>query len=155
MTYKKKLIEVAMPLEAINEESARRKRKAPAGYPTSLHKWWAQRPLAAARGVLFGQLVDDPSAQPDVFITEADQDEERQRLFRIIEELVLWDNSNNDAVLERARAEIWKSWRRTCADNCKAPDASVLFDPLRLPPFSDPFAGGGSIPFEAQRLAGC
>jgi hypothetical protein len=86
---KKKLIEVALPLDAINREAALRKRKAPAGYPTTLHKWWAQRPLAAARAVIFSQMVDDPSAHPDLFPTEKKQEKERLRLFRIIEDLVL------------------------------------------------------------------
>ena len=87
-TLRKKLIEVALPLEAINEEGSRRKRKAPAGYPTTLHKWWAQRPTAAARAVIFAQMVDDPSAHLDQFPTEEAQEKERQRLFRLIEELV-------------------------------------------------------------------
>jgi putative DNA methylase len=87
---RKKLIEVALPLEAINEEGSRRKRKAPGGYPTTLHKWWAQRPVAPARAVVFAQMVDDPSANPDLFPTEKAQAKERQRLFRIIEDLVKW-----------------------------------------------------------------
>src|SRR5262249_33068740 len=97
--YQKKLIEVALPLEAINEESSLRKRKAPGGYPTTLHKWWAQRPLAACRAVLFASIVDDPSSRPDEFPTEEDQERERHRLFRIIEELVKWENSTNVRVL--------------------------------------------------------
>src|SRR5271165_6367811 len=123
---RKKLIEVALPLESINEEGARRKRKAPAGYPTTLHKWWAQRPLAAARAVIFAQMVDDPSANPDLFKTEKAQEKERQRLFRIIEELVLWENTRNDELLEKARAAIWQSWRRACADNIDHPRAKEL-----------------------------
>src|SRR5208283_1610738 len=103
MTPKKKLIEVALPLEAINEESSRRKRKAPAGYPTALHKWWAQRPVAAARAVIFAQMVDDPSSYPDLFPTEKAQRKERTRLFDIIEELVKWENATNETVLQRAR----------------------------------------------------
>jgi putative DNA methylase len=149
---RKKLIEVALPLEAINEESAHRKRKAPAGYPTTLHKWWAQRPLAAARAVIFAQMVDDPSSHPDIFRTEKAQEKERQRLFKIIEDLVQWENSTNDEVLERARAEIWQSWRSACADYADHPRAKELFDRYRLPAFHDPFAGGGSLPLEAQRL---
>src|ERR1019366_52634 len=105
----RKLIEVALPLEAINREAALRKRKAPAGYPTTLHKWWAQRPLAACRAVLFASLVDDPSSHPEKFATEGAQEAERQRLFRIIEDLVKWENSNNQAVLEAARKEILSS----------------------------------------------
>jgi putative DNA methylase len=118
---RKKLIEVALPLEAINEEGSRRKRKAPSGYPTALHKWWAERPLAAARAVVFAQMVDDPSAFPDLFPTEKAQEKEHQRLFRIIENLVKWENTSNDVVLERARDEIWTSWRRACAENVDHP----------------------------------
>jgi putative DNA methylase len=113
MISKKKLIEVALPLEAINRESALRKRKAPSGYPTTLHKWWAQRPLAAARAVIFAQMVDDPSSSPERFPTEEAQERERQRLFKLIEELVLWENSGNEGVLTQAREEICKSWRAT------------------------------------------
>ncbi len=151
-TPKKKLIEVALPLDAINEEGSRRKRKAPAGFPTTLHKWWAQRPIAAARAVIFAQMVDDPSAHPDLFPTEKKQDKERQRLFRIIEELVKWDNTNDERVLQAARDEIWQSWRSTCAENVDHPHAKQLFDRFALPPFLDPFAGSGAIPLEAQRL---
>src|SRR4051812_47262075 len=111
MAIKKKLIEVALPLEAINCEASLRKRKAPSGYPTTLHKWWAQRPLAAARAVIFAQMVDDPSAHPDIFPTEKAQEKERQRLFRIIEDLVQWENTTNETVLQQARDEIWQSWR--------------------------------------------
>lgn len=149
---KKKLIEVALPLDAINVESLRRKQKAPKGWPTSFHKWWAQRPLAAARAVIFAQMVDDPSANPDLFPTEKKQEKERQRLFRIIEDLVLWDNSNNEAVLQSARGEIWQSWRRACAENADHPRAKELFDRKKLPSFLDPFAGSGSLPLSAQWL---
>lgn len=152
MNTKKKLIEVALPLEAINEEGARRKRKAPGGYPTALHKWWAQRPVAAARAVLFAQMVDDPSSCPDLFPTEQEQEKERQRLFRIIESLVQWDNTANEKVLQAARDEIWASWRRACAENADHPRAKELFDRKALPRFHDPFAGGGTLPLEAQRL---
>lgn len=172
MTYKKKLIEVAIPLEAINAASAREK-SIRHGHPSTLHLWWARRPLAACRAVLFAQLVDDPSGYTDTLLddpgirkqAEADlakrlkawgerktdahgnvpdtpeptledcaADIERKRLFQIIEELVKWENSNNEEVLERARAEI----RRSCGGE--------------LPPIYDPFSGGGSIPLEAQRL---
>src|SRR5690349_3186431 len=105
---KKKLIEVALPLEAINVASAREK-SIRHGHPSTLHLWWARRPLAACRAVLFASLVDDPSSLPEQFPTEAEQDAERQRLFRIIEELVLWENSNNPRVLDAARAEIMRS----------------------------------------------
>ena len=148
---RKKLIEVALPLDAINAASAREK-SIRHGHPCTLHLWWARRPLAAARAVIFAQMVDDPSAHPDLFPTEADQEKERQRLFGLIEELVKWENTTNEAVLERARAEIRKSWRRTCAENADHPRASELFDPGNLPAFHDPFAGGGSLPLEAQRL---
>jgi len=130
---KKKLIEVALPLEAINRESAREK-SIRHGHPSTLHLWWARRPLAACRAVLFGSLVDDPSAHPDRFPTEEAQQEERERLFRIIEELVKWENTTNPEVLKAARAEILAS----CDGN--------------PPPVLDPFCGGGSIPLEAQRL---
>jgi putative DNA methylase len=130
---KKKLIEVALPLEAINKESAREK-SIRHGHPSTLHLWWARRPLAACRAVLFASLVDDPSSLPEQFPTEEDQDKERQRLFRLIEKLVLWENSNNRAVLDEAYAEILKSTGG------------------HPPPVYDPFCGGGSIPLEAQRL---
>lgn len=170
--YKKKLIEVAIPLEAINAASSREK-SIRHGHPSTLHLWWARRPLAACRAVLFCQLVDDPSEYTEDLLADAETvrlaevelnarekkrkqdkadgkaipldekplkiadiaiDLERKRLFKIIEELVIWENSTNDEVLERARAEI----RRSCGD--------------KLPPIYDPFSGGGSIPLEAQRL---
>ncbi len=148
---RKKLIEVALPLDAINAASAREK-SIRHGHPSTLHLWWARRPLAAARAVIFAQMVDDPSAHPDLFPTEADQEKERERLFRLIEELVKWENTMNEEVLERARTEIRKSWRRTCADHADHPRAAELFDPDKLPAFHDPFAGGGALPLEAQRL---
>ena len=148
---RKKLIEVALPLDAINAASAREK-SIRHGHPSTLHLWWARRPLAAARAVIFAQMVDDPSAHPDLFPTEADQEKERERLFRLIEDLVKWENTTNEKVLERARTEIRKSWRRTCADNADHPRAAELFDPDKLPAFHDPFAGGGALPLEAQRL---
>ena len=130
---KKKLIEVALPLEAINRESAREK-SIRHGHPSTLHLWWSRKPLSTCRAVLFASLVDDPSAHPDEFPTEEDQERERQRLFRIIEELVKWENSTNEDVLAAARAEILRST-----------DGNP-------PPVLDPFCGGGSIPLEAQRL---
>ena len=133
MTYKKKLIEVAIPLEAINAASAREK-SIRHGHPSTLHLWWARRPLAACRAVLFAQLVDDPSSDLEKFPTHEAQEAERKRLFGIIEDLVKWENSTNEEVLERARAEI----RKSCGGE--------------LPPVYDPFSGGGSIPLEAQRL---
>ena len=151
MTTVRKLIEVALPLREINEAAAREK-SIRHGHPSTLHLWWARRPLAAARAVLFAQLVDDPSSRPELFPTEVDQARERERLFAILRELVKWENTTNEAVLDLAREEIRKSWWRTCADNADHPRAAELFDPERLPAFHDPFAGGGAIPLEAQRL---
>ncbi len=148
---RKKLIEVALPLEAINKESAREK-SIRHGHPSTLHLWWARRPLAAARAVIFAQMVDDPSSWPDLFPTPTAQQKERERLFAIITALVKWENTTNEAVLEQARAEIWQSWRRACADNADHPRARELFDRHVLPGFHDPFAGGGALPLEAQRL---
>lgn len=148
---RKKLIEVALPLEAINAASAREK-SIRHGHPSTLHLWWARRPLAAARAVIFAQMVDDPSSFPDLFPTEKKQEKERERLFRIIEELVKWENTTNETVLQKAREEIWTSWRRACAENADHPRAKDLFDRNVLPAFHDPFAGGGALPLEAQRL---
>jgi putative DNA methylase len=148
---RKKLIEVALPLEAINQASAREK-SIRHGHPSTLHLWWARRPLAAARAVIFAQMVDDPSAHPNLFPTEKKQEKERQRLFEIIEELVRWENTTNEKVLRAARDEIWASWRRACAENAGHPRAKELFDRKKLPAFHDPFAGGGALPLEAQRL---
>ncbi|HEY3382615.1 MAG TPA: DUF1156 domain-containing protein [Vicinamibacterales bacterium] len=142
---------MALPLDAINVASAREK-SIRHGHPSTLHLWWARRPLAAARAVIFAQMVDDPSAHPDLFPTEKKQEKERQRLFEIIKDLVKWENTTNEEVLEAARAEIWQSWRYTCAENADHPRAKELFDRYKLPAFHDPFAGGGSLPLEAQRL---
>jgi putative DNA methylase len=142
-TPRKKLIEVALPLEAINREAAREK-SIRHGHPSTLHLWWARRPLAAARAVIFAQMVDDPGSVPEEFPTPEAQAEERQRLFRLIEDLVLWENTTNEDVLNRARAEIKRSWARWCKESGE--------DPEKLPPFHDPFAGGGALPLEAQRL---
>ncbi|MGE0126344.1 MAG: DUF1156 domain-containing protein, partial [Vicinamibacterales bacterium] len=197
MKARKKLIEVALPLEAINKASAREK-SIRHGHPSTLHLWWARRPLAAARAVIFAQMVDDPSTYVDTLredsklrrkaesalraklkvweeasalkrkaegtnlnvpepgpkptLDEVLADQERQRLFTIIEDLVQWENTTNEEVLDRARAEIWQSWRRACADNADHPRAKELFDRDKLPAFHDPFAGGGALPLEAQRL---
>lgn len=151
MKSRKKLIEVALPLDAINTASAREK-SIRHGHPSTLHLWWARRPLAAARAVIFAQMVDDPSSCPDLFKTEKAQEKERKRLFKIIEDLVQWENTTNEEVLQRARNEIWQSWRRSCADNADHPRAKELFDRHKLPAFHDPFAGGGALPLEAQRL---
>jgi putative DNA methylase len=131
--YRKKLIEVALPLNAINRESAR-ENYIYRGNPSAIHKWWAQRPLATCRAVLFASLVDDPSSRSEELPTEEAREAERQRLFRLIEDLVKWENATNETVLEAARAEILRS-----TDG----------DPPRV---LDPFCGGGSIPLEAQRL---
>ena len=147
----KKLIEVALPLDAINA-AATREKSIRHGHPSTLHLWWARRPLAVARAVLFAQMVDDPASRPELFATVEKQDRERERLFRLIEELVKWENTTNETVLQAARDEIRESWRRTCADNTDHPRAAELFDPERLPAFHDPFAGGGALPLEAQRL---
>lgn len=151
MITKRKLIEVALPLEAINKAAAKEK-SIRHGHPSTIHLWWARRPLAAARAVIFAQMVDDPSAHPDVFPTPKAQEKERQRLFQIIEQLVLWENTNNERVLKAANDEIWQSWRAACAENVDHPQAKLLFDRHRLPGFHDPFAGGGALPLEAQRL---
>ena len=197
MTVRKKLIEVALPLEAINRASIREK-SIRHGHPSNLHRWWARRPFASARAVIFAQMVDDPSAYVDVLRADpkllrkaetalkarlkvweeacelyrkakdttlsvpepgpaptlADMlaDAERQRLFKIIEDLVLWENTTNETVLQAARDEIWQSWRRACAQNADHPRAKELFDRHKLPAFHDPFAGGGALTLEAQRL---
>jgi putative DNA methylase len=155
MTVKapKKLIEVALPLDDINIASAREK-SIRHGHPSTLHLWWARRPLAAARAVLFAQMVNDPGYERSLGrgVNKKEAAKERERLFEIIKKLVQWENTNNESVLDEARAEIWKSWRETCALNKNHPRAAELFNPDNLPAFHDPFAGGGSIPLEAQRL---
>ena len=151
----KKLIEVALPLDAINVACAREK-SIRHGHPSTLHLWWARRPLAAARAVIFAQMVNDPGYQQGGGFRYGVNKEkaaiERERLFQIIEDLVLWENTNNEEVLERARAEIRRSWRETCELNKAHPQAAELFNPDKLPAFHDPFAGGGALPLEAQRL---
>ena len=190
MKTKKKLIEVALPLDAINTASVREK-SIRHGHPCTLHLWWARRPLAAARAVIFSQMVDDPSGYVDVLLSDPKKrraaerelkkrvaahvakrtlahddaiagaqptleeviaEQERDRLFAIIEALVLWENTTNEEVLEPARREIWQSWRRACAENAAHPRATEIFDRHKLPAFHDPFAGGGALPLEAQRL---
>ena len=151
----KKLIEVALPLDKINIAAAREK-SIRHGHPSTLHLWWARRPLAAARAVIFAQMVNDPGYQQGGGFKYGVNKEraaiERERLFKIIEDLVLWENTNNEEVLARARAEIVRSWRDTCELNKAHPQAAELFNPDKLPAFHDPFAGGGAIPLEAQRL---
>ena len=191
MKIKKKLIEVALPLDAINKASTREK-SIRHGHPSTLHLWWARRPLATARAVIFAQMVDDPSgyvdvllsdkkkrraaerelkkrltghaakrssahddaiAEPEPTLEEVIAEQERDRLFAIIEELVLWENTTNEEVLEPARREIRQSWRRACAENAGTSEgAREIFDGHKLPAFHDPFAGGGALPLEAQRL---
>ena len=155
----KKLIEVTLPLDVINVAAAREK-SIRHGHPSTLHLWWARRPLAAARAVLFGQLVNDPSWKWELEHPEeippnnlkASWAASRKRLFAILEKLVKWESTTNEEVLEKARAEIRKSWRETCEINRDHPRAAELFNPEKLPAFHDPFAGGGAIPLEAQRL---
>ena len=146
---------MALPLDAINVACAREK-SIRHGHPSTLHLWWARRPLAAARAVIFAQMVNDPGYQQGGGFKYGVNKEEaaikRERLFKIIEDLVLWENTNNEVVLQAARDEIWKSWRETCELNRKHPQASELFNPDKLPAFHDPFAGGGALPLEAQRL---
>lgn len=191
MTLQKKLIEVALPLDAINKASAREK-SIRHGHPSTLHLWWARRPLAAARAVIFSQMVDDPSGYTETLLSDPNKkraasrelgkrksvweerktryaeachqvdqsvpdpgpeptlqdcvaDIERERLFEIIRQLVLWENTTNETVLQQARDEIWQSWRRTCAENADHPKAKELFDRYKLPAFHDPFAGGGAL----------
>ena len=190
MKIKKKLIEVALPLDAINKAAAREK-SIRHGHPSTLHLWWARRPLATARAVIFAQMVDDPSGYVDMLLSDTKKrraaerefkkriagqaakrswapddaiigpeptleeiiaEQERNRLFAIIEELVLWENTTNEEVLEPARREVWQSWRRACAENAAHPRAREIFDRHKLPAFHDPFAGGGALPLEAQRL---
>ena len=177
MDLRRKLIETALPLSAINAAGAREK-SIGRGHPSSLHLWWARRPLAAARAVIFAQMVDDPSEYVDVLLRDPQVrhrvryvlrrdgsdpndsalqrkkaiEEERERLFDILKQLVLWKSTTDEPVLSAARSEIWQSWRRACAMNADHPQADALFDRYRLPAFHDPFAGGGALPLEAQRL---
>jgi putative DNA methylase len=155
----KKLIEVALPLDAINDASIRES-YIYRGNPSAMHKWWAQRPLAAARAVIFAQLVHDPEdlwrcqnpgQEPNQQV-RGHWTKARARLFKIIEDLVVWENTTNEAVLIPAREAIRQSWSETCDLNKDHPRAEELFDPAKLPGLHDPFAGGGTIPLEAQRL---
>ena len=134
MNYRKKLIEVALPLRGINESCYHEKSVPRRGHPATMHLWWARRPLAACRAALFAQIVDDPSAHPDKYPTPEAQEDERNRLFKIIEKLVKWENITDERVIKLAQEEILKS-----TDG----------DP---PTVLDPFCGGGSIPLEAKRL---
>jgi putative DNA methylase len=156
----KKLIEVAMPLDAINVACAYEKMPGIGAHPRGIHLWWARRPLAAAKAVIFGQLVHDPEdlwrcqnpgAEPNRQ-HRGHWTRERGRLFKIIEDLVKWENISNEEVLEAARVEIRRSWQIICELNKEHPQAAELFNPARMPGLHDPFAGGGAIPLEAQRL---
>ena len=151
----KKLIEVALPLVDINTAAAKEK-SIRQGHPSTLHLWWARRPLAAARAVIFAQMVNDPGYQQGggfkYGVSKKQAAIEREKLFDIIRDLVKWENTNNEEVLNCAREAIKNSWREICALNKDHPQAAELFDPNNLPAFHDPFAGGGSIPLEAQRL---
>ena len=142
-----------MPLDDINAAAAREK-SIRHGHPSTLHLWWARRPLAAARAVIFAQMVNDPGYQREIGfgVNKKEAEIKRERLFDIIRELVKWENTNNEDVLNRAREAIWESWRETCHLNRNHPQAAELFNPDELPEFHDPFAGGGAIPLEAQRL---
>jgi putative DNA methylase len=169
MSYRKKLIEVSMPLEAINQESAREK-SIRHGHPSTLHLWWARRPLAACRAVLFASLVDDPSAHPDKFPTEEEQQAERQRLHdligkietvgnkQVVRGLVSWDDIKTDEtgtspIIEAAQKEIARclAWENNHEPPTE-PEAVRKYLQEYAPPVYDPFCGGGSIPLEAQRL---
>lgn len=149
----KKLIEVALPLDAINAAAAKEK-SIRHGHPSTLHLWWARRPLAAARAVIFAQMVNDPGGERGykAGVTREQANLQRQRLFDIIQRLVQWENTNDEEVLAEARAEIFRSWQETCRLNKSHPQAAELFNPNCLPAFHDPFAGGGALPLEAQRL---
>ncbi|MCS3726181.1 DUF1156 domain-containing protein [Bradyrhizobium betae] len=154
---RKKLIEVSIPLEAINAEARRRKQKAPKGYPTSFHKYWAQRPVAACRAVLFSQIVDDPASCIEEFPTIEAQNVERDRLHRLIERMLPWEVSNDEAILSEARYEIARSVARGRSEKLPPlgemkPQAIIDYLQAHAPPVFDPFSGGASMPLEAQRL---
>lgn len=156
----KKLIEVALPLDKINDACAHEKMPGIGPHPRGLHLWWARRPLAAARAVIFAQMVNDPSwkwemERPDEVPPnhlKASWTKSRKRLFGIIEELVKWENTDNEKVLDRARIEIRNSWHDVCELNAGHPQHAVLFNKDEIPSLHDPFAGGGAIPIEAERL---
>ena len=145
----KKLIEVALPLDDINAACAREK-SIRHGHPSTLHLWWARRPLASARAVIFAQMVNDPGGERGyrAGLTKEQAQQKREKLFDIIRDLVKWENTNDEEVLKRAREAIWDSWRDICRMNAGQPG----FNPEVLPAFHDPFAGGGALPLEAQRL---
>jgi putative DNA methylase len=150
----KKLIEVALPLDDINTACAYEKMPGIGAHPRGIHLWWARRPLAAARAVLFAQMVNDPGYERNLGrgVNKERAKIERERLFKLIRGLVKWENTNNIELLEEARVEILKSWRETCELNKGHPQAKEIFNPDLLPGFHDPFSGGGALPLEAQRL---
>ncbi len=152
----RKLIEVALPLDEINEACAYEKLPGIGAHPRSMHLWWARRPLAAARAIIFAQLVNDPGFQQGegfrYGVNKRDAVIERQRLFGILRELAKWQNVHDEGLLQQARDEITRSWSEVCNLNKDHPDAVRLFDPSKPPALHDPFAGGGAIPLEAQRL---
>lgn len=149
---RKKLIEVSLPLQAINEASVREK-SIKHGHPSTLHLWWARRPLASCRAILFAQLVDDPSGWPERFVGENAQKDERERLHRIIERMVSWEASTDESILSEARFEIARSVAWGVGDEPPSRPVEVLaYLREKAPPVYDPFCGGGSIPLEAQRL---
>ena len=151
--YRKKLIEVALPLEAINKASAHEKMPGIGAHPRGIHLWWARRPLTTCRAVLFASLVDDPSSWPELFPTEESQEIERLRLFSILQELVKWKNSNNRGVLLNAQKEIARSVARERKEKMpNSSDAISKYIAQNVSPILDPFSGMGSIPLEAHRL---
>ena len=150
----KKLIEVTLPLDAINAACVREK-SIRHGHPSTMHLWWARRPLAAARAVIFASMVNDPGYVNKEFrhgVNKEEAEKKRAELCRIIEDLVKWENTNNPEVLKRAHDAMMESWREICKYNKNHPRAKELFNPEKLPAFHDPFAGGGALPLEAQRL---
>ncbi|MEW8660756.1 MAG: DUF1156 domain-containing protein [Candidatus Thiodiazotropha endolucinida] len=150
----KKLIEIALPLDDINAACAYEKMPGIGPHPRGIHLWWARRPLAAARAFIFAQMVNDPGYQREIGygVNKKEAEVKREKLFQIIRDLVKWENTNNEEVLNRARDAISDSWRETCHLNRNHPQAEELFNPEKPPAFHDPFAGGGAIPLEAQRL---
>jgi len=152
----RKLIEVALPLDTINMACDKERNPFLKRHPRAIHLWWARRPLAAARAVIFAQMVNDPGYQHGggfkYGTNKKEAAKERERLFGIIEELVLWENTTNEEVLAKARAEIQRSWQEVCDLNKDHPLATTLFNPDKLPTLRDPFAGGGAIPMEGHRL---
>ena len=156
LSYRRKLIEVDLPLDHINNKSANEPTTRP-GHPWRLQVWWARRRQVACRAVIFASLVDDPSSCPEEFLTKEEQDQERVRLHKLIGQLVDWDNSNDEHLLNEARWEIARSLARSRnegAPNKDDPAAVFAYLADQTLPIYDPFCGGGSIPLEAQRL-GC